>query len=217
MKIEGVERLAKSMTEDGVGVGVCIFLEKEKDKGKERIVVPLMFNDDESKENAKKTARLLINELGVDNYFFASEGWMASDMFIRPSECKDRKEVIMVHEYKRDLKNRYIMNVFRRFESGKIEWQERREDDWRSKELHSEWNFYLEADNGENISRARAEVIMESMKKRLGGMKEIKKQIGCLGKDGDVEVTEEMLLKVLTNMLMKGMIVPRKEGDKNGM
>ena len=32
-----------------------------------------------------------------------------------------------------------------------------------------------------------------------------------------VEVTEEMLLKVLTNMLMKGMIVPRKEGDKNGM
>jgi len=215
MKIEGVERLAKSMMEDGVGTGVCIFLEKEE---KERIVVSLVFDDDESKENAKKAARVLINELGVDCYFFASEGCVSSNIFVKPTECKDRKEVLMIHEYRRDLKNKYIMNVFRRFENGKIEWQERKEDDWsNTKGLHSEWNFFLEEDRGEYICRARAEVIMESMKKRLGGMKEIKKQIGCLGKDGDVEVTEEMLLKVLTNMLMKGMIVPRKEGDKNGM
>ena len=140
----------------------------------------LMEFDDKNKDKMRDKVRsMVVDKLKSERYFFISGGWVSMANMknkgnmpsIRPSRDANRKECLIVSEYRKDQNNKSRMVIFH--------WEEKRNqkkliiDDkqiWDKKgdikEDSSLWNFFLEKEGVcERIDKQTAEVDKAFFKK----------------------------------------------------
>lgn len=91
------------------------------------VMVVLCFRTIDEKKQIHESIRTLVQRSGVNNYFYVTEAWMTKQTkdnpVMSPSRSVDRKEVLMIAEFKRDGFGKSIMREFKR-KDDKIIWQE---------------------------------------------------------------------------------------------
>jgi len=95
-------------------------------------IVVLCFRNTKEKEEMFDKIRGMIQRSKVSNYFYVSEAWMSEqdkDMpMIRPKQRVDRKEILIIAEFRKDRKNKSVIREFKNAD-GKIVWGKRQTTD----------------------------------------------------------------------------------------
>jgi len=102
--------------------------------------------DEETKDKAVESSRNIFNLIKPDSYYFISEYWMSElkegQAYVRPRNDSNRKEVIIVIEFKSDLVvNMCIIPIIRNGEEISFGENKIINNDNSGSTL---WNFYLE-------------------------------------------------------------------------
>jgi hypothetical protein len=153
MDIIALEQIAKSIMEQkGHHSPQIIFVTK---KGIE--IALLLFDSEDSKNIMLEMVRRKVSNEKIDSYFTIMEGWIGSNINIKPSLDSQRQEGIIISEYRRDMKNKTLIHKFKR-EKGKIKWTERviLGNDHDSSSI---WNVYVEDCMEEKIAKARLKAL----------------------------------------------------------
>jgi hypothetical protein len=110
-------------------------------------MVVLLFRNREEKWKMEDEIRGLVKKSNVDNYFYVAEAWTTQltkdNPVMSPSRSVDRKEVLMIAEFKRDGSGESIMREFKR-KDDKIIWQERAVQ--KNNEASSSADFFSDPD-----------------------------------------------------------------------
>lgn len=140
--LETIEKIAKDIIET-IGRHSPQAIIEKKD-GSAALII-LQFDED-TKQTAINLLRKACQDSEATRCFVIVEGWYItcniddhSLPYIRPSKRKDRKEVLTISEFKRDMNNRQVLLPFRR-EGEKIIWETRTE----TKDFDTLWNPFLE-------------------------------------------------------------------------
>lgn len=164
------------------------------------IMCMMDFSDDESKEASLRYLREFIHKGNIKRYFFVTEAWLSevnpkNKMYRRASRDVDRKEVLMISEYRSDLTVKNLTCFFKR-ENDKIVFTE---------EKHTEggdsvWNCYLELDDlnekldnvvkevNENFIKEQSKKIADKYNDKFFSCKDAKERVVVIN-----EMVKEML------------------------
>jgi hypothetical protein len=159
-------------------------------------------DDDDSKDEMLLALRATIIALDVPVYFHVTEAWMSQDITQRPKLAKDRKEVLIIQKFSKDLSFEHRMIWFHK-EGNKIIFE--KEDNMKKAEWRSRFNFYLEDAMEETIAKQRIEKAVADVPQaeldRLKGM--IKDAMG-------IEITDDQARNEMRKFLKK-----QSEGKDN--
>ena len=118
-----------------------------EDHEKRLIAALLIFRNDDEKDKMRQQMRTLVQESQSQRYWMVMEAWIAvvdkekTDLpMIRPSRRLDRKEVLMIQEYTKELNNNAWMQVFTRTQEDFV-FEDVQE---MGGHFDSAWNFYVE-------------------------------------------------------------------------
>jgi len=103
--------------------------------------------DDIGRDIAREVLQNLIYMNKVDSYVLITENWMRSlnknETFETAIKSENKKQVLMIHEFSKDMNNRMAMMEFTKDARGKIYIEkEVKEND--VKDVQSFWNIFLE-------------------------------------------------------------------------
>jgi len=111
------------------------------------VMVVLCFRNQDEKKKMHEQIRGLIQKSKVNNYFYVAEAWMSEQKkdnpAILPSRDIDRKEVLIVSEFRKDGFGESIMNEFER-KGDSIIWKARNLQ--KSNEASSLLDFFSDRD-----------------------------------------------------------------------
>lgn len=127
------------MEKDGSHITLAILTNEEG-----QYLVPLKFKDDREKEIMLILLRREIKEKKIDNYLIINEAWYSHNQMIRPSQDPDRKEMIVLVFFKRDMTFYSLSMPFTR-DGKKIKWLEEVKEEDRQN-IATIWDFYTEKD-----------------------------------------------------------------------
>jgi hypothetical protein len=140
-----IEKVKNKFNADEI-VPSALFIESKEDKQKCGIL-PLAFNGEYEKEQARRLARKIVQRIKPDKYFFISEAWTSKDPSTKPSEAEDKQEIVHIVEYNKDMTQKFcIMPIIRTNKKpklGKPDIQDRQEG---FEIKRDRWNFFLEDD-----------------------------------------------------------------------
>jgi hypothetical protein len=118
---------AKKLFEQDGALAPVFFLMTADKFGKSQVVVidvTAGMNNEEGKDAVSVLIRKACKEMNVYAVLFISEAWIRdckdkNDVYVPPSQCKDRKEVIMVmlESYKKN--RQWLIEIVRNGEKGK--------------------------------------------------------------------------------------------------
>lgn len=212
MDIFKIEKTAKKVLEETGSHSPQIMFEQN---GKTCCFV-LMFGSDEEKVQAREKMRELINSIGIDSYFFVTEGWMkkvekgnhTSPPWVRPQDSPDRTEGLIAIEFKKDMTHSMIINQFEKKDE-KIAWGERTEDINSPYEGSgfSFWNFFVEEEGTQEVCDMQ---IQEASKKFISELsKKYAKKYAPLMKSAK---TDDERMNIITDMTKE----MKSDADKFG-
>ena len=163
---------------------------------------PVVHKDtDEDKDMMLIALRKIIINLNVDCYFHITEAWMSQDITTRPKLAADKKEVLLIQKFSKDLSFENRMIWFHK-EGNQIIFE--KEDIMKKAEWRSRFNFYMEDCMEESIATQRIEKIVKEVPQseldRLKGM--IKDAMGF-------EITNDQAREQMRKFLIK------QQGDEH--
>lgn len=172
----------------------------------------LCFRNDEEKDKMIEIYRKLVNSNCIDKYFMVTEAWMSDNIYIRPSENKNRKECLIIQEFRSDLFCQSIINIFHR-ENKKIVFDDRQKVVYGkdTKEFKTIWNFYLEDVMDESMQN----VYLDEFIKSVGGKKKFDESMDKLVNVGTkiMNLTspedKKKLRDTAIKMIREGKVVPK--------
>ena len=156
---------------------------------------------DEVKHRVLEGLRKKVQIEKIPRYFVIMEAWINLNPFILPRNDPNRREAILITEYKEDLTGKSVFLPFHR-EEDKIVWEKRQDSDVVAP---SPWNFYLEDVLEETIEKYKMDNIdkffSELPPERLDkGIKHVVEEAKTRG----VHLTEDELRKMLTEAKESG-------------
>jgi hypothetical protein len=200
MKIEEVERIARDIMETKGSHSPQIIL----DTGNGYEIAVLLFEDNEQKEKMCDSMRGMINTRNISRYFFITEGWVGKNLNVMPSKDPEKRECLIVMEFRKDLKNKTVFNMFTH-DGKKIVWGERTFTD-SSVESYSTWNFFLEDVMGERMAKARIDDFHAKFtKEKLD--KIVAEAVIKFKKDTGHDISEEKAKGIILKMIGMGSII----------
>jgi hypothetical protein len=112
------------------------------------ITTILMPFDDKSKDEIMSKVRIVFDMIKPESYYFVSESWMSErksgDAYVRPKNDANRKEILMIIEFKSDLTSKNCVVPIIRDKDNKISFGKKRV--MSGEGGVTQWNFYLEAE-----------------------------------------------------------------------
>jgi hypothetical protein len=138
VQIEDIEKQAKLCLEETGEHKPQLMIEN----GKVVEIMLLIFETNEEKDVMYKAMRKHIDTIQCSRYFVIMEGWAGNSSNIPPSKQPNKKEVLIISEFQRNMKNKIIINYFTR-DGKKINWGERHFSD-KNDEMVSRFNFFVE-------------------------------------------------------------------------
>jgi hypothetical protein len=214
LTIEKVEEIAKDVLVSTGRHNQQLLVEIPATATTPSSIIPILLSVSEDEvDRLIVTLKLFVKFMQVERYFFISEVWASQNVFERPRDSPDKREVLVVCEFRRDNNNRNIMIDFRH--EGKEIIFGKRLDTGVQKQLesHSRYNFFLEdfTDGGykDKLMRDKSieniDFVMREMKMRLGGV------LGLMEERG---ITEEVLRRAMVNMVNKGKLLIDKDNRR---
>ena len=170
------------------------------DGKKELAIIAMPLATEKEKETAIAGLRAFVKNMNVDKYWFITEAWMSSfekgKKLYRPaSRDVDRKEVLIVMEFCRDMTQKCIIIPFKR-EDKRIIFEKEVSTD---KDRSSRWNVFLEREGLDEKMTKFADKIDDSYFRRLA--KEMTKKY--LDKFNNAKTAEEKM-NLLKQMVQEG-------------
>lgn len=204
--IEGLTKVAKGIIESGKQHMPMIHLIS---KDNEVTICGLGFDSDKGKEKMLELFRKKIQDEKIPRYFIIMEGWVGSNAHIRPSRDFERKEALIVSEFRDTMERKIIVVPFIR-ENNKIKWQEEMNLD--DSEQYNRWDFYREDVMDEVIEKQRKEELLKELEKTdLKELVEMAKQDyeKQTGKTPPPEFNETEAKELIIRMINDGKISKR--------
>lgn len=195
MKIEEVKEMATGMLVRQGHHAPMVLMETKKGM----VGAVVQFGNSKEKESAIEFIRQFVSKNNVLNYFTIFEGYMSmrstGDLIIKPRRDKKRKEVLVITEFRRDMKNKGVFIEFKKVDGGiKI---------GKSGDLGGEyasiWNVYLEKEGiDERLDKANKENIKAFAEKELRGLtKEFKERWDNIKTEEELEILKKDILLYL--------------------
>jgi len=123
-------------------------------------MVVLCFRNTKEKDQMFDKIRGMVTRSKVDSYFYISEAWMSEQNentpMIRPRQRVDRKEILIMAEFRKDRKNKSVIREFKKSADGKIVWGDRKAMDDGERSV-SFIDFYANKEEVSKIMDADAE------------------------------------------------------------
>lgn len=174
-------------------------------------VYMLMFENDEQKREMINAMRTMVDARQIDRYIVMTEGWMGQKLNTRPSEDPERKEGLIIFEFRRNGMNKSKVIMFHR-ENDEIVFED--EIDMSGSdttESYSVFNFYLEDAGDERFKQMRAEHTLKQFEDDIGDEKikemfELLKSIKPQAVEGK---TWQDMKDTMIKMIKDGKIVAR--------
>lgn len=202
LDIKEVEEMAVDYLKKTKGHQTQLIFEKDNKIG----MVVLQFTDN-TKAKAREEARVLIHRFKLDYYFFVTEGWISmtnkeklgSMPSIRPSRSVDRKEVLVICEFRKDRKNKSVMRIFERDKDDNPVFVKREAIDGSDSMGGSLWDFFLEKEGveesidktmyatNERFFKREAKLMSEKFKDRFANL-----MTGKLSEEQQKQLAKEM-------------------------
>lgn len=179
----------------------------EKKDGFEVHVVPSL-PDDEAKNTVIDFLKVYVKRYNVERYFMMHEGWIAQDLFGgRPSKQKNRKEGLIISEFKKNCDAKTIICLFHK-EKDKIVFDEEHEQG----ESSTPFNVFLEDATGERVEQARLEEYRKLLKEKY---KDTDAHYARIAKRATEEIgrtiTGDEVKEQVEQLVRKGRITPTDE------
>lgn len=154
------------------------------------------WKDAVEKDNMFARARQLISEMKPEYYYYVSEAYMSHDVKYQPSQDPNRKDILIVCEYRKDLKNKtYLIPIIR--DNGQVTFGEEIVTTEKN-EQQSRFNFYLEDVSEEFHEKILIENMIESIPQKIkDGLKEtFTKAMGYPPTEEDMEKIYHAIVKL---------------------
>jgi hypothetical protein len=167
----------------------------------EIVIALLMFRNNEEKEQIRQVTRHLIEKENITHYFTIMESWLSqqdgSMPYVQPSKRVDRKEALVIIEFRKGEKEKGFAQIFSR-KGKKIVWGEKNE----LGESHSIWNFFLEE---EGVNERMDKVVKDTNEKYVKQMAKkmsdkFKPQFNEMLAEKDQQKKEELAHKLAEDM-----------------
>lgn len=205
MELEEIEEIAKKIMKKNKEHSPQLIIER---KDPIRVECLLLLCEEETKEEMLKVLRLLINNGSVDRYFLITDAWKSEDIYSQPSKAKDKTEVLIIYEFRRDMKNRCVMIDYVR-KRNNIYFTTRKEVTQKDGGMTSRFNFFLEDAMGEIIEKARIDSSLSKVDDKL-----VKTLTEKARKALKVNITEEQVKSTVINMVKSGRFRLRSDKEK---
>jgi len=117
-------------------------------KNNNELTTVLLPFDEENKNIMLFKVREVFNMIKPEAYYFISESWLSErkvgDAYVRPKNDANRKEILMIIEFKSDLTSKNCVIPIIRDKDNKISFGKKRVMSGNGGT--TQWNFYLEAE-----------------------------------------------------------------------
>lgn len=206
MEIKEVEQMAKD---------VLIKIKKhpqqmiiEKPDGKVDMV--LLSFDNKDKDKMLDELRETIANSNIQKYFFITEAWKSEDIHSCPSKADDKEEILVISEFRRDMKNKVVFLDFKRVK-GEIVFTDRKEiESGKSQsESYSRYNFFVEDVLDEVVMKAQVDESLKCITDDV--VKKATKKAREYFDNNDI--SEDMVRDKLENMVKKGRFYLKKKNS----
>ena len=196
ISIKDAEKFAMSILKEYGNVNPVILLPNG--------IIPLTYTNEKTKESMIQTLREMIPKSKLDIYWHVSSGWASKALFTMPKNASDKKEALIISEFKRDGSSKCIF-IYYEYKDKKLKLGERHD----MNDFNSRWNFFLEDTMDEVTEKHEVEEtikmiedtsldkLYEIVKVRYPQMtkEKLKKTIHKLVRDGKIRPTPDSYIK----------------------
>ena len=156
--IEGLAKVAKKIVSSCAQHMPMIHLVS---KDNEVTICGLGFDSDEAKHKMLDMFRKKVQDEKIPHYFVIIEGWLGNNVHIRPSRDFERREALIICEFKDTMERKTIIMPFTK-EDKKIIWEE--EISLVDSEQYNMWDFYREDVSAEMHEKHRREALLKEFR-----------------------------------------------------